>query len=286
MNFRPSSYVDVGEKDVGRRPTSLSRIFTRCFESVRSGSSRRRLSMLARGRAPRAQTSGMTLIEVIIVMALIGLVLSAVVIGSGQMASSRLRRSSTMIVGAVRVAFARATSTSKTIRLVMDFEESKIWLEEGDQPHLVQSNDRSGAGGAEAVTEAEKQALEESGRILKGPTAPRTSFKEIDAMGLAASEPGKGHKSLERGIKFRSVQTAHDLEPKTEGRAYLYFWPGGQTEIASIQLKVGDDDDERKAISLIVSPLTGKVTIKDGAVDMPQPRDDKESSEREDPRAF
>lgn len=238
------------------------------------------------GRRRRATSRAMTLIEVLIVMALIALILSAVVIGSGQMASSRLRHSSTMIVGAVRVGFSRATASSKTVRLVMDFDENALWLEEGDQPHLVQSKDSSGTGGAEAATVAEKQALEESGRILKGPSAPRTAFKEIDAMGLVASEPGKGHKPLERGIKFRRVQAAHDDEARSSGRAYLYFWPGGQTERAAIQLKAGDGDDERNTVTLLVAPLTGRVTIKDGAVDMPRPYDDKEASDREDPGTF
>jgi general secretion pathway protein H len=228
----------------------------------------------------------MTLIEVLIVMALIALILSAVVIGSGQMASSRLRHSSTMIAGAVRVGFSRATASSKTVRLVMDFTDNAIWLEEGDQPHLVQSKDASGTGGAQAATVAEKQALEDSSRILKGPTAPRTSFKEIDAMGLVASDPGKGHKALERGIRFRRVQTAHDFEARKEGRAYLYFWPGGQTERAAIQLKVGANDDETDTITLLVAPLTGKVTVKDGAVEMTQPQDDSQASDREDPGTF
>jgi len=228
----------------------------------------------------------MTLIEVLIVMALMALLLSAVVIGSGQLSSSKMRHTSTMITGAIRVAFARATSTSKTIRLVMDFEESAIWLEEGDQPHLVQSKDTTGTGGAAAGTEDERAALAESGRILKGPTAPRTSFREIDAMGVAASSPGKGHKALDSGIKFRRVQTAHDFEERKSGRAYLYFWPGGQTERASIQLRVGDNDDEAKAVTLLVAPLTGKVTIKDGAVEIPKPLDDKEASEREESGSF
>jgi general secretion pathway protein H len=228
----------------------------------------------------------MTLIEVLIVMALIALILSAVVIGSGQMASSRLRHSSTMLTGAIRVGFSRATSSSKTVRLVMDFTDNAIWLEQGDQPHLVQSKDMSGTGGASAATVQEKAALEDSGRILKGPTAPRTSFTEIDAMGLVASDPGKGHKALERGIRFRRVQTGHDSDARKEGRAYLYFWPGGQTERAAIQLKVGEGDDEANTVTLIVSPLTGKVTVKDGAVDLPQPEDDKGASEREEPGTF
>jgi general secretion pathway protein H len=248
------------------------------------GSPRR--SVRARARAGVRLARGMTLIEVLIVLALIALVMSAVIIGSGQLASSRLRHASTMLTGAIRIGFSRATSTSKTVRLVMDFEDNVIWLEEGDQPHLVQSKDTTGTGGAAAATEAEKEALEESARIVKGPTPPRTSFREIDPMGLAASEPGKAQKPLERGIRFRQVQTGHDDEPRTEGRAYLYFWPGGQTERAAIQLKVGDGDDESNTITLIVAPLTGKVTIKDGAVSLPEPTTDREASEREELGGF
>lgn len=230
----------------------------------------------------RARSRAMTLIEVLIVMALIALILSAVVIGSGQMSSSKMRHSSTMITGAIRVAYARATSSSKTVRLVMDFEAAEIWLEEGSQPHVVQSKDMSGAGGAAAATEQEKAAQEESGRILKGPAPPKTSFREIDAMGMAASEPGKGHKKLDSGIKFRRVQTQHDAEERKDGRAYLYFWPGGQTERAAIQLRIGDNDAPESAVTLLVAPLTGRVTVKSGAVDMPKPVDDKEASEREE----
>ena len=111
-------------------------------------------------------------------------------------------------------------------------------------------------------------------------------------MGLVASEPGKGHKSLERGIKIRQVHTAHDDAPRKEGRAYLYFWPGGQTERAAIQLRVGEpgkeekEGDEAGTITLIVAPLTGKVTIKDGAVELQKLEDDKAASDREDPGAL
>lgn len=240
----------------------------------------------ARRRIARAARRAMTLIEVLIVMALLALILGAVVVGSGQLASSRLRHSSTMVTGAIRVGFTRATASSKTVRLVMDFGENAIWLEEGDQPHLVQSRDATGTGGAAPATVAERQAVEESSRILKGPPIPKTSFKEIDPMGMVSSDPGKVHKPLERGIKIRQVQTAHDDQPRKEGRAYLYFWPGGMTERAAIQLRVGDSELETDTVTLLVQPLTGRVTVKSGPVDLPAPKDDKEASEREDPGAF
>jgi general secretion pathway protein H len=232
----------------------------------------------------------MTLIEVLIVMGLMALILGAVVVGSGQRNSAKLHHSATMITGAIRVGFSRASATSKTVRLVMDFEANELWLEEGDQPHLVQSKDLTGTGGASAATAAEQQALAESSRILKGPPIPKATFKEIDAMGVAASEPGKGHKPLDGGITFRQIQSQHDDSPRKEGRAYLYFWPGGNTERSAIQLRVGKlqegKEDNATTVTLLVQPLTARVTIKDGAVDMPAPKDDKESSEREDPGAF
>jgi general secretion pathway protein H len=232
----------------------------------------------------------MTLIEVLIVMGLMALILGAVVVGSGQRNSAKLHHSATMITGAIRVGFSRASATSKTVRLVMDFEANELWLEEGDQPHLVQSKDLTGTGGASPATAAEQQALAESSRILKGPPIPKATFKEIDAMGVAASEPGKGHKPLDGGITFRQIQSQHDDSPRKEGRAYLYFWPGGNTERSAIQLRIGKLEegkaDTATTVTLLVQPLTARVTVKDGAVDMPAPKDDKESSEREDPGAF
>jgi len=94
-------------------------------------------------RLRRGTARGVTLLEILVVMALVSLVMGAVVIGSGQVASERLKHTATMISGAVRVAFVRATSTSKSQRIVFDMDEQKIWLEESALPMLVQSKDTS-----------------------------------------------------------------------------------------------------------------------------------------------
>src|SRR5580698_6469052 len=96
-------------------------------------------------------------------------------------------------------------------------------------------------------------------------------------------ESGRGAKPLQRGIGFRSVQTAHDDAPRTAGRAYLYFWPGGLTERASIQLHIGESIEEARTLTLLISsPLTGKVTVKSGAADLELPIDDDHASDRTD----
>jgi general secretion pathway protein H len=225
----------------------------------------------------------MTLIEMLIVMSLILLVSGAVVMGSGQLSGARLKQSAALLTGAVKVAYTRATATSKVLRLVMDFDTETVWLEESSTPALVQMKDATGTGGADPVTAAEQAAVLEGARIIKGPPIPRPHFSAITSGEMGEKDQGgKFSKPLARGIKFREVQTGHDEAPRTTGRGYLYFWPGGQTERASIQVHIGDSAEDAEILTLLVSPLTGKVTIKSGPVAVSQPADDKEASERED----
>ncbi len=225
---------------------------------------------------------GVTLVEILVVLAIMGIMLGAIVAGSGQVATARQKHAAAILASAVKVGYTRATATSKSVRLVMDLENDQVWLEESRVPMLVASKDTSATGGAEAATEQEKISLDETDRILKGPRAPRPRYTQVDSPGLG-NEGKKGPKPLPRGIKFKSVQTAHDDLPRTEGRAYIYFWPGGQAERAVITLNIGDSTMETDALSVVVAPLTGRCTVKEGAVALALPTDDRGASEREDP---
>jgi general secretion pathway protein H len=232
--------------------------------------------------AKRSSLRGLTLIEILVVMAIIAIVTGVAIGGTMQLPSERLRRSGTTITSAIKVAYTRATTTSHDVRLVMDFDQRKIWLEESSSPMLVRSKDTTGTGGADPVTQAETAALAEGDKIVKGPPIPKPRFRVIQASGFGDLESGKGGKTLQRGIFFRAVQSAHDDAPRTSGRAYLYFWPGGHTERSSIQLRIGDSEDEGRTLTLVVSPLTGKVAAKPGPVELQVPTDDVHASDRED----
>jgi general secretion pathway protein H len=236
----------------------------------------------------RRHQRGVTLVEILVVMAIVTLLVAGVLMGSGQLASAKLRRATTSIAAAVRVAFTRASVMSRAERIVFDFGEKTFWLEESDAPMLVQSKDVAGTGGAEAVTEAEKKkAAEESDRIVKGPTTPKPAFHKVDFGLVVADDESKDPavRPLPSGIQYRSIQTTHDEEPRTEGRAYLYFWPGGLTERASIVFRKGTSTDDTDALTVWISPLTGTATVKSGAVALPK-ADERDVSEREDQGAF
>lgn len=217
---------------------------------------------------------GVTLVEVLLVVSLIALMTSGIVVGSGFVGNSRLRAATSLVISAVRMGIARANATGKPVRLVFDLEKDAVRLEESKGRMLRQKEEgKSTGGGAEAATALEKEAQAETARIMEGPRAPRPRFE-------ATKEFGKEGRSLGSGVQFRQVQTQHDEEPRTEGTAYLYFWPGGDTELASIQLR---KVREEEGLTVMVSPLTGRARIESGNVDLPEPRADGEYSEREEP---
>jgi general secretion pathway protein H len=215
-----------------------------------------------------------TLIEVLIVVALLALLTGAVAFGTGMVGGSRLRAGASLVISSVRMALARANATGRPVRLVFDFEQESVTLEESSSAMLREKEEgKSTGGGAEAATELEKEARAEAEKILEGPRAPRPEFRAVKGLGSVGRQ-------LEPGITFRQVQTEHDGEPREEGRAYLYFWPGGETEHAAVQLKRRGDDD---GLTVLVSALTARARVVPSWVDLPEPRSDGEYSEREEP---
>lgn len=235
---------------------------------------------------------GVTLIEVLVVIAIVAIATGMAIFGVSTLSSARLRESAVLVASAIRVGYNHANSKSRTARLVFQFGDSdprakdppRITLEDSPGRMFLQSGDRT--GGAAAATEAEQAAIEEAAEILEGPRKPRPSFSPVkDLLGFEHDDADlpPATKLLGAGIYFRQVEVEHEENPIVEDRAYVYFFPGGQAERAHIQIQKGSgeaDDDEVMTIS--VAPLTGKVEILSGPVDLPRPLDESDLSERED----
>lgn len=67
-------------------------------------------------------------------------------------------------------------------------------------------------------------------------------------------------------IKVVSVQTADDPKPIVKGEASIYFFPQGHTQRAHIQVE--DIEHPDNAFTIVIHPLTGRVEIKEGKVDL------------------
>ncbi len=219
----------------------------------------------------RRNTRGLTLVEVLIVVVLIALLTGGAVMGPGLLKSTRMRAAATLLVSAVRLAQNRTNATGMPVRLVMDLDKHRVQLEESTSA-LFARQKGAPAAGAEAADDAEKKARAESERIMEGPKPPRARFVAVKAL-ADPSDPTQG-RELGAGVAITSVETDHDEEPVTEGRAYLYFWPGGLTERAAIHLKRTDLSED--GLTVLISGLTGRASISKGKADFPPPREDPE----------
>lgn len=233
-----------------------------------------------------ANQRGMTLIEIMIVVGLMALLTATLILGSGALLGANRRAAATLIVVGVRKGIAHANTTGKPARLVLDLDDNRIILEESNSRLALRRSDEQEQEEREEADEdlspgdrllADAEAMAEE--MLSGSSSGSAGFSPIDAIGQDEEGPGR---LLGSGIEFVKVQTEHDDDPVEDGRAEIYFWPGGLTERAVVQIaKKGDED----GITVVISPLTGRASIESGFVELPEEVFDEseEFSERDEP---
>lgn len=237
------------------------------------------LARARRGAGAGAGQRGFSLVEVLVVVALMAIMSAMVVGGSGMLSGTRMRSAGALIMSSVRMGVTRANTIGRPVRLVLDLDNDTVMLEETRGRMLRVTGHSAGAtAGAQAATEVEQQASEYAREIVQGPRAPEPAFTPSPAFASGSEDASTG-RELGRDIRFVQVQTEHDVEPLTEGRAYLYFWPGGGTERASIQITRPGD---HTGLTVLVSALTGRSKLARGRVELEEARRDGDLQEREE----
>src|SRR6185295_16191016 len=101
--------------------------------------------MIASRRLQKS-AAGFTLLEVLIVVALIAILSGSVIYGTGMLSSSRLRGAASLIASGVRLGLARANSSGHPTRLTLDLDTDKVLLEEADSSVMLRDK-KAPAGG-------------------------------------------------------------------------------------------------------------------------------------------
>jgi general secretion pathway protein H len=232
----------------------------------------------------RGRDAGFTLLEILIVIAIFALVAGLGTKGLRSLAKSDLRASSAELSGAIRYLFDRASTTGKIHRLVLDLVDGKYWAEVSDDRFYVP---REAETLADVRIREEKEAAqledEQKKAEAKAKLAEKTGassafdmsklevgdFKPKRAQFSAFKEVALKPVALKK-VKIYSVYTPRLVDPVVAGRAYLYFFPLGQTEAAIVTLS---DLKDQSFYSLVVHPITGRVQIKSELVNPPQTGD-------------
>src|SRR3954454_4977493 len=142
------------------------------------------------GVTKRVDQRGLTLVELLIVIALIAVLGGTVMMGPGMLEGRRLKSAATLIVSGVRLGLARASTTGRPTRLSFDLDNAKLTLEEADSSVLLREHTKDASSGSGAATDLEKKAQAESERILQGSHAPRATFRAVPGFNSSPDETG------------------------------------------------------------------------------------------------
>jgi general secretion pathway protein H len=225
---------------------------------------------------------GVTMIEILIALALVGLLMGGIVVGVGAISQTNLRTAATRTAAAISFLAHEAVIKGRPTRLVMDLGQSS-WRAE-----IMADTDEHAST---FLISKEKQGENEDGTPKdeeeKKPSALKTQFPDASASLATAmlgeikgrpkptweAIPGKSLRiePLSGEVIFSAIYTPHQTEPFTQGAGYLYFWPSGQTEHALLHVsyKNADENDPEQFFSIIVDPITGRAKVSNGRAELP-----------------
>lgn len=220
-------------------------------------------------RARRRSERGFTLLEIMIVVLLGALMMSGAAVSFSAVRRGRARAAAARVAAALRFGYVHALTTGRPTRVVFALGANRVWIEDTEDAHVLDTHDPLHAGGATVSAEEMEAAARHEAENLSSlrPRAPRAEFSRPSGSRYRVRE-------LE-GATFTKLYAAHEAEPRTEGSGFVYFFPGGVGERAVVQLH-GEDES---VFSVAVSALSGHAEVFDHAVE-PAAVDDEEPNDQ------
>jgi type II secretory pathway pseudopilin PulG len=229
----------------------------------------------------RDNPAGMTVLEIMIVLAIIGGLLFVVRSGFRLLTKADLVEDSTELTAVMRRTSQLAVEHGELHRIVLDLETQAYVVEvcEGQAAILrneqLQANDdetkraiergkqRLAQLPADALASGEPDEATRRAAALAGHhVADRMCKPATDSLTGDASGKGWLRKlRKDKGVKFKQVWVQHRDDGVTKGQVAIYFFPVGSSEKAVIEMTDGSE-----VFSVLVFGLTGRVELHDGAL--------------------
>ena len=188
------------------------------------------------GKPAFKSRSGFTLIEILVVVALIGLIMSIAVPNATLALKVNISNSTRELASTIRSTYDEAVLKGQVYRLAFDIEKREYWVEQGDKDFLLKT--------------AEQQEAEDQ-RLARLSDEERAKHKDPFVL---ARNVTKKKKSLPKGVHFKDIITAHTKDATTGGMVYAHVFPHGFVEKLVIHLK----DDYERETTLLVNSVNGK----------------------------
>ena len=209
-------------------------------------SSRPRTSALR--HTVRPGTRAFTLIELMVVVAIIAGIMAMSVRSIASLRNAQLRAGPMRVSGALRMVYGRSAVNALRYQVTFNLDDDSLSVQCSDENVLLE----------EAPAE----------------DAPaRSDDRELDPFGLGASPPTLDDCSepllsglrLRNGIEIARVLTIADKEPVESGSVTVAYFPNGFVERTMVWIRDGES-----YLTLSVDPMSGRVRIAPGDVEPPR----------------
>lgn len=187
---------------------------------------------------------GFTLIEILIVIALIAIISAIAIPSLGVGLKINIDSSTRELAGTIRETHDEAVLRGQIYRLAFNIDKGKYWAELGDRSFLMES------AAQEEEDRRQEERLHHSDEEIKKNTANKGNF-------TLAEKVTRKQLSLPTGVSFTDVVTSRSKGPLKGGMAYGYVFPNGFVEKLIIHVK----DALSREATLIVDPVSGKSKV-------------------------
>ncbi len=198
--------------------------------------------------------SGFTLFEIIVAIAVVGLIMGVAVSQMGDFLEWDLKKATNKMASTIRYLYNKAATEGLYLRLVLDLEEQTYWVEATSDPLTV----RRGAEGASLARGGEGEEAAEEEELAEGEIPklkpPKPTFGQVDSHLLRPTK-------LPGAVFFKDVQVEHRQGTVGDGKVAIYFFPNGFMEEAIINFR---DEGDEVYYSVRTHPLSGRADIEAG----------------------
>lgn len=182
---------------------------------------------------------GFTLLEVLLVVALMAALASAVLPDTGSIMRVGVQSSVRRFAALVRFGYDQAILTGKVHRIILDLDDPQSWyIEAGDPGALPIDVTRQGLL---------SEGMRENDRVVVEP-----GFKKLEGTKL---------EKIPTGVRILDVESWRiGRSPASKGKVSIYMFPGGFVDNAKVTLAEAGKEDLQK-FKIEVQGLTGRIKV-------------------------
>jgi len=200
----------------------------------------------------KSRSDGFTLLEILVALAILGLMLGLVTTQMGDFFSANMKSATGKLSSTIRYLHDKASTQSLYIRLTFDFEKNGYWVEATTERFLLLSPEEIEKEKEEIEKEKEeKETPPEEGAVEYTRKYRNPEFGAVDEFLLRPV-------TFPNGVFLKDIYTSHDKGPVDAGKAFIHFFPNGTIEPAVINLR---DEEDEVHFSIQINPIVGSTII-------------------------